>query len=67
MELGLDFALASPEKNPGPLPSNHPMVAKLRDALEQGRSREGESSETAGYRQAEAIMHLCHESQTVDD
>jgi hypothetical protein len=43
------------------------MVAKLREALDVGRKREGESSETAGYRQAEAIMQMCHEQQATDD
>ena len=32
MDVGLDFALANPEKTPGPLPKDHPMVAKLREA-----------------------------------
>ena len=59
MEAGLDFALANPEKTPGPLPADHPMVDKLRLALEQGRAQPGETCETAGYRQAEAIMALC--------
>jgi cobalamin-dependent methionine synthase I len=59
MEAGLDFALANPEKSPGPLPKDHPMVEKLRQALSQGRTLIGESSENAGYRQAEAIMALC--------
>ncbi|HVT73750.1 MAG TPA: dihydropteroate synthase [Lacunisphaera sp.] len=62
MEAGLDYALANPEKSPGPLPSDHPMVAKLRDALQQGRAADGESQETAGYRQAEAIMAICAEA-----
>jgi cobalamin-dependent methionine synthase I len=62
MEVGLDFALANPEKNPAPLPSDHPTVAKLRDALEQGRPREGETNETSGFRQAEAIMAICQEA-----
>ncbi len=66
MEAGLDFALASPEKTPGPLPPDHPMVARLRDALEQGRPRAGETHETSGYRQAEAIMALCSEAQVAD-
>jgi cobalamin-dependent methionine synthase I len=59
MNAGLDFALANPEKNPAPLPPEHPMVARLRDALEQGRSRDGETSETSGFRQAEAILAIC--------
>ncbi|MDB6027496.1 MAG: dihydropteroate synthase [Verrucomicrobiales bacterium] len=62
MEVGLDFALANPEKTPGPLPANHPVVAKLREALEQGRPLAGETSETSGYRQAEAIMAICQEA-----
>jgi 5-methyltetrahydrofolate--homocysteine methyltransferase len=66
MEAGLDFALANPEKTPGPLPKEHPMVAKLRSALEQGRAREGESHEISGYRQVEAIMALCGEAEVVD-
>lgn len=66
MEAGLDFALANPEKTPGPLPKEHPMVAKLRSALEQGRAREGESHEISGYRQVEAIMALCSEAEVVD-
>ena len=59
MEVGLDFALANPEKSPGPLPADHPMVAGLRAALEAGRPQEGETQENAGYRQTEAIMDLC--------
>jgi 5-methyltetrahydrofolate corrinoid/iron sulfur protein methyltransferase len=66
MEVGLDYALANPEKAPGPLPADHPMVAKLRLALEQGRAQDGESQETAGFRQAEAIMAICNEAAPVD-
>jgi len=66
MEVGLDFALANPEKDPAPLPRDHPMVAKLRDALAQGRPGEGETHETSGYRQAEAIMAICSEAQVAD-
>lgn len=65
-EVGLDFALANPEKSPGPLPADHPMVAKLRDALAAGRPQPGESQETAGYRQAEAIMAICAEAAPAD-
>ena len=67
MEVGLDFALANPEKTPAPLPKDHLMVTRLRDALEQGRPREGETHETSGFRQAEAIMAICSEAQTVED
>jgi cobalamin-dependent methionine synthase I len=65
-EVGLDFALANPEKAPGPLPADHPMVGKLREALAAGRPLDGESQETAGYRQAEAIMAICTEAAPVD-
>lgn len=66
MEVGLDFALANPEKLPAPLQPGHPMVARLREALEQGRRGEDESSETSGFRQAEAIMNICREGEPVD-
>lgn len=66
VEAGLDFALANPEKTPGPLPSDHPVVARLRDALAAGRAVEGESQETAGFRQAEAIMAICTEATPAD-
>jgi 5-methyltetrahydrofolate corrinoid/iron sulfur protein methyltransferase len=65
-DAGLDFVIANPEKSPAPLPHGHPMVAKLRDALEEGRPREGETHEIAGFRQVEAIMALCHEAQPAD-
>jgi 5-methyltetrahydrofolate--homocysteine methyltransferase len=67
MEVGLDYALANPEKSPGPLAPDDPMVAKLRAALGQGRARGGESQETAGYRQAEAIMDICNEFAVVEE
>jgi cobalamin-dependent methionine synthase I len=66
MEAGLDFALANPEKTPAPLPKDHPMVAKLREALAEGRPREGETHETSGFRQVEAVMAICAEAQEVD-
>jgi len=65
-EVGLDFALANPEKMPGPLPRNHPMVEKLRRALAAGRARNGETHETAGFRQAEAIMEICNHADSID-
>jgi 5-methyltetrahydrofolate--homocysteine methyltransferase len=65
-EAGLDFALANPEKAPGPLAADDPMVGKLRRALEQGRVAGAESQETAGFRQAEAIMAMCSEAQPDD-
>ncbi len=66
MEVGLDFALANPEKTPTPLPKDHPMVAKLREALEQGRPHEGETHETSGFRQVEAVMAICSDAQEVE-
>lgn len=66
MEVGLDYALANPEKSPGPLPATHPMVARLRQALAEGRAGEGETQETAGYRQAEAIMAVCNDAKPVE-
>jgi 5-methyltetrahydrofolate--homocysteine methyltransferase len=65
-EVGLDYALANPEKAPMPLPTDHPMVEKLRHALEQGRVQDGETQETAGFRQAEAIMAICAEAEPVE-
>ncbi|HTR80068.1 MAG TPA: dihydropteroate synthase [Bacteroidota bacterium] len=58
MEAGLDFAIANPEKLPAPLPPDHKMVGLLQHALDQGRVAEGESKETAGFRQAEAVMEI---------
>jgi len=66
MEVGLDFALANPEKTPAPLPQGHPLIAKLREALDQGRPLEGETHEISGYRQVEAIMALCSEAEPID-
>jgi 5-methyltetrahydrofolate--homocysteine methyltransferase len=66
MEVGLDYALANPEKSPGPLSPDDPMVGKLREALALGRAQDGESQETAGFRQAEAIMGICNEAAPVD-
>jgi cobalamin-dependent methionine synthase I len=65
-EAGLDFAIANPEKKPGPLANDHPMVVRLREALAQGRPAEGETVETSGFRQIEAIMAICSEGQPVD-
>jgi 5-methyltetrahydrofolate--homocysteine methyltransferase len=48
------------------LATHHPLVEKLRHALQQGRPRAGETPETAGFRQAEAILAMCHEAQSVD-
>jgi 5-methyltetrahydrofolate--homocysteine methyltransferase len=66
MEAGLDFALANPEMHPAPLATDHPMVTRLREALADGRTQAGETSETSGFRQAEAIMNICREPEAVD-
>lgn len=63
MEVGLDFAIANPEKHPAPLPATHPLVDQLRKALAHGRLRDGESQESAGFRQAEAIMEICNNEE----
>lgn len=65
-ELGLDMALANPEIGPAPLPVDDPLVDKLRSALAAGRPRDGESQETAGFRQAEAIMEICADAEDDD-
>jgi 5-methyltetrahydrofolate--homocysteine methyltransferase len=58
VEAGLDFPIVNPESALEPLPANHKMVGLLRHALDQGRAAEGESKETAGFRQAEAVMGI---------
>lgn len=55
---GLDFAIANPEHDPRPLPDDHEIVGKLRAALDQGRMTDGEDRETAGFRQAEAVLGI---------
>jgi len=55
---GLDYSIANPESNPVPLPPDHETVKRLQHALEEGRAQEGESKETAGFRQAEAVMAI---------
>ena len=66
MKVGLDFALANPEKDPHPLPDGDPMIELLQKALEQGRACNGESQEMAGFRQAEAIMEIYSNMDTDD-
>lgn len=55
---GMDFVIANPEMGPAPLPEEHRTVALLRHALEQGRAAPGEDRESAGFRQAEAVMGI---------
>ena len=66
MQAGLDFAIANPEKVDGPLPSDHRTVELLKQALDQGRVKDGESQEMAGYRQAEAVMEIWKDSEPAD-
>lgn len=66
-EVGLDYALANPEKAPAPLPADHQRVGELRDALAAGRRQGDESQESAGFRQAEAIMAICAQAHQDDD
>jgi len=58
VEAGLDFAIANPESAQSPLPDDHQVVGLLRRALDQGRPAGGEDRETAGFRQAEAVMRI---------
>jgi len=58
LEAGLDYALANPEKNTQPLPSDDAMVNALRDVLAEGRPQLDEEREEAGYRQLDALMEL---------
>ena len=53
---GLDFSIANPESGTTPLPPDHETVKRLQHALDEGRARPGEDRETAGFRQAEAVM-----------
>jgi len=55
---GLDFSIANPESDPTPLPPDHETVKRLQHALDEGRAAEGEDRETAGFRQAEAVMAI---------
>jgi len=63
-EAGLDFPIVNPESAREPLPANDRMVGLLRDALDKGRASEGESMETAGFRQAEAVMRLWMDAES---
>lgn len=67
MKRGLDFALANPEKSPGPLPEGHEMIGLLEASLNKGRIESGETQEMAGFRQAEAILAICSEYDDDDD
>jgi len=57
-DAGLDFVIANPEGQPVPFPGDHAIVGRLAHALEEGRAKEGEDRETAGFRQAEAVLKI---------
>jgi hypothetical protein len=40
------------------LPPDHETVHRLQHALDEGRAQAGEDRETAGFRQAEAVMKI---------
>jgi 5-methyltetrahydrofolate corrinoid/iron sulfur protein methyltransferase len=65
-EAGLDFPIVNPESALEPLPGDHRVVGLLREALNQGRAAEGESRETAGFRQAEAVMNIWKDAESED-
>ena len=58
VEAGLDFLLGNPEKVLGPLEPGSRYLAVVTQALEDGRPRDGETQEEAGYRQSARIMDL---------
>ena len=60
-DAGLDFSIANPESGTTPLPPDHVTVRRLQHALAQGRAAPGEDRETAGFRQAEAVMAIWQE------
>jgi cobalamin-dependent methionine synthase I len=60
-DAGLDFSIANPESGTVPLPPDHKTVRRLEHALAQGRAAPGEERETAGFRQAEAVMAIWQE------
>jgi 5-methyltetrahydrofolate--homocysteine methyltransferase len=65
-EAGLDFPIVNPESALTPLSADHKMVGLLRGALDQGRAMEGESKETAGFRQAEAVLNIWRDEDAVE-
>lgn len=57
-EVGLDYALANPEKNYALLEPSDRTLNVVKEALAMGRPLDGETQEDAGFRQAEKIMDL---------
>jgi len=60
-ELGLDFSISNPEHNPQPLAMDNDLVIGLKNALEQGRPKAGETIMDSGFRQTTAILELVTE------
>jgi 5-methyltetrahydrofolate--homocysteine methyltransferase len=58
LKAGLDFVLGNPEKELHRLENDSRYLTVVRDALEAGRPREGETQEEAGFRQSAKIMDL---------
>jgi 5-methyltetrahydrofolate--homocysteine methyltransferase len=58
LEAGLDFVLGSPEKDLHPLKPDDRHLEVVTQALAEGRPKEGETQEDAGFRQAIRIMDL---------
>ena len=58
VEAGLDFLLGNPEKTLRPLEAGSRYLAVVTQALEDGRPRNGETQEEAGFRQSARIMEL---------
>lgn len=58
MAAGLDFVLGNPEKNLTPLPPSDDYVRVVSEALDDGRPKDGETQEEAGFRQSMKIMEL---------
>ena len=58
LEAGLDTVLGNPEKDLHVLSEDSPYLTVVRDALELGRPKDGETQEDAGFKQSEKIMDL---------
>ena len=58
VEAGLDFLLATPEKNLHLLDPTDQSLQVVTEALAEGRPQEGETQEDAGFRQSAKIMDL---------
>ncbi len=57
-DAGLDFILGNPEKDLRCLEADSVYLSVVREALDLGRPRDGETQEEAGFRQSAKIMDL---------